>query len=304
MLNIISKSKIWFFISGILCLVSIVVLFAWGLNLGIDFTGGALLEVEFKAERPASQAIRDQLTNLGITQIQIQPTGERGMILRLPPTDEKTHQEIIQNLRKLVAEEGQKPTDLIKEKRFESIGPTIGQELRQKTFYVIGAVVFLIILYIAWAFRKVSKPVASWKFGLTAIIALFHDILIVTGIFVILGKFFGVEVNTPFVAALLTILGYSVNDTIVVFDRLRENLSKEYANFDDLLNRSVNETVRRSINTSLTTLLVLLAIFFFGGATIRYFALALALGVVVGTYSSIFIATPLLRVWERWKAKS
>jgi len=177
----------------------------------------------------------------------------------------------------------------VEELRFDSIGPSIGQELRAKAYKTILYVIIAIIFYVAWAFRKVAKPVNSWKYGVIAVIALLHDVLITIGVFVFLGRFLGVEINTPFIAALLTILGYSVNDTIVVFDRVRENLHRYHENFEETVNDSVNETITRSINTSTTTLLVLLAVYFFGGETIRNFILALIVGMAAGTYSSIFI---------------
>ncbi|OGY91532.1 MAG: protein-export membrane protein SecF [Candidatus Komeilibacteria bacterium RIFCSPLOWO2_02_FULL_48_11] len=195
--------------------------------------------------------------------------------------------------------------ETVVEDSFESIGPTIGNELKQRSVYAVLAVLAAIIIYIAWAFRKVSQPVASWKYGLAAVIALTHDVLIPIGIFAVLGKFLGVEVDILFVTALLTILGFSVHDTIVVFDRIRENLahSRHRGTFEEIVNISVNETVRRSINTSLTALLALLAIFLFGGESIKYFVLALMLGIIFGTYSSIFIASPLLVVWDKWSRK-
>jgi preprotein translocase subunit SecF len=171
-------------------------------------------------------------------------------------------------------------------------------------------VLIAIIIYIAFAFRKVYWPVESWKYGIVAVLTLFHDVLIVLGIFIILGKYFNVEINMSFVAALLTILGYSVNDTIVVFDRIRENVAKLRDNFANIVNISVNETIVRSINTSITTLLVLSSIFFTiyyfgGGINIKYFILTLISGVIVGTYSSIFLASPLLVYWheldKKWK---
>ena len=189
----------------------------------------------------------------------------------------------------------------LEELRFDSVGPTIGRELKSRSLTAIVIVLLAIVLYIAWAFRKVSKPVASWKYGMAANIALFHDVLITLGVFSVLGHFYGVEINSSFVAAILTVLGYSVNDTIVVFDRIRENLPKSDKDFEGTVNDSVNQTITRSINTSLTTLLVLLAILFFGGATIRSFVLALSIGVFIGTYSSIFLASPVLVVWEKMK---
>ena len=183
----------------------------------------------------------------------------------------------------------------IVENRFESVGPVIGGELKEKSIKAIIIVLISIVIYIGWTFRRVSHPVSSWKYGLVALIALFHDIIITMGVFSILGHFYGVEVGMPFVVALLTILGYSVNDTIVVFDRTRENLLHSgWDDFEEVVNRSINETLMRSLNTSLTTLVVLLAIYLFGGATIQYFVLALIIGIIAGTYSSIFIASPLL----------
>ncbi|HLD27489.1 MAG TPA: protein translocase subunit SecF, partial [Patescibacteria group bacterium] len=188
------------------------------------------------------------------------------------------------------------------ELRFDSIGPTIGNELKRKSFYAIIVVLLAIILYIAYAFRKVSKPVESYKYGAAAIIALIHDLLIIIGVFAVLGHFLNVQIDSYFVTALLTILGFSVHDTIVTFDRTRENLKRHQdKTFEEVVNLSVNETIIRSLNTSLTTVFVLLAIFLFGGETIRYFVLALALGLIVGTYSSIFLASPLLMIWYRLK---
>ncbi len=190
------------------------------------------------------------------------------------------------------------------EKRFESIGPVIGSELKEKSVKAIMIVLASIVLYIGWVFRRVSRPVSSWKYGLIALVALFHDIIITLGIFSVLGHFYGVEVGMPFVVALLTILGYSVNDTIVVFDRTRENLLRSaWDDFEEVVNRSVNGTLVRSLNTSLTTLVVLLAVYFFGGATIQYFILALIIGIIAGTYSSIFIASPLLVSLAKLKKK-
>ncbi len=197
-----------------------------------------------------------------------------------------------------------KPISNIEELRYDSVGPSIGEELKRKSLYAIGVVLIAIVLYIAWAFRKVSKPVASWKYGLAAIIALFHDVIIVLGVFAVLGRFLDVEINSAFVAAVLTVLGYSVNDTIVVFDRVRENLPRSDEDFEGTVNTSINQTLTRSINTSFTTLLVLLAILFFGGDTIRDFVLALSIGVFIGTYSSIFLASPILVLWERTKSRN
>lgn len=256
------------------------------------------MELSFSIEdgtRPEIQVVKETLAHLELGEINIQPSGENNLLFRMKTIDEATHQNILTALNEKFT---------IKEKRFESIGPVIGQELKQKAIYAIAVALIAIICYIAWAFRKVSYPVASWKYGAVATITLFHDILIVLGIFSILGHFQNIEIGTPFVAALLTILGYSVNDTIVVFDRIRENLTRSPANtFKETANKGVNETLVRSLNTSLTTLFVLSAIYFFGGETIKYFALALIIGVITGTYSSVFTASPLLVSWQRWNKR-
>ena len=204
-----------------------------------------------------------------------------------------------------VSQEGQDetaqtaPVERVLEERVETIGPSISQELISRSWKAGIGVLLLIVLFIAYSFRRVSKPVESWKYGVAAVIALAHDVLITMGGFALLGKWYGVEVDIPFIVALLTILGYSVNDTIVVFDRVRENLIKSGgSNFLDVVNRGVNQTILRSINTSFTTLLVLVAMYFFGGESIRYFSLALIIGIFFGTYSSIFIASPILVSWE------
>jgi len=304
MYKIIQKRKIWLTLSACMVVASIVFLSLWGLNFGIDFTGGSLLEVKFLNQRPSINEIQEAVGDLDLGSLTIQPIEENNIVLRFQDISEEKHQEIISRLKKLA---GEKENDevgenlYLEELRFDSVGPSIGQELKRKSLYAIITVLIAIVLYIAWAFRKVSKPIASWKYGVAAIIALFHDVMIVLGVFALLGYFFDIEINSAFVAAILTVLGYSVNDTIVVFDRIRENLPRSDDDFEGTINTSVNQTLTRSINTSLTTLLVLLSILFFGGATIRDFVLALSIGVFIGTYSSIFLASPVLAVWEKMK---
>ncbi|MBU1165025.1 protein translocase subunit SecF [Patescibacteria group bacterium] len=291
MIKIIEKRKTWFIISGIMVLVSILVLILWGLNFGIDFTGGSLLEVSFYTEEvPSAESVVASLRTLEIGEVEVQPIGRENMILRFREVDENTHQSVMQSLKESFGAG-------IEERRFDSIGPSIGEELKKKSIWATLIVIIAIISYIAWVFRKVSKPVASWKYGIIAVIALMHDVIIVLGLFAILGKIYSVEIDTAFVAAILTILGYSVNDTIVVFDRTRENLAKHVEDeFEPTVERSVKEIITRSINTSFTTLIVLFSILIFGGSSIRNFVLALIFGVGIGTYSSIFLASPLLVV--------
>jgi len=290
MLNIVENRKFFYAISGIFIVASIIALLLWGLKFGIDFKGGSILEVAYSDnKRPETNQIIDSLKPLKLNDLRISPIGDNGVNFRFRETDETTHQEIIRIL---------KLNNNIEERRFSSIGPTIGTELKQKSIKAIIIVLFGISLYIAWAFRRVSKPLSSWRYGVVTLIALFHDLVIPIGLFACLGHFYGVEVGTNFIVALLVILGFSVHDTIVVFDRIRENL-KRYASLDfmPLVNQSVNETLVRSISTSFTVLLTLLALYVFGGESLRYFILALMVGIFSGTYSSIFIASPLLVSW-------
>ncbi len=294
---VVRLRKIWFLISAILVIASIVVTAIWSLNFGIDFTGGTLAELRFKeVERPSVPEIRDTLSEFNLGDINIQPTKESDVILRFQFLSEEQKNNILNKLNEQYG--------AIEEMRFDSIGPIIGEELRTKTFYAIIGVLVAIILYVAYAFRKISKPISSWKYGLLTIIAAFHDVIIPVGIFAVLGKIFGLEVNAPFVAALLTIMGYSVNDTIVVFDRVRENLLKTEGTFEKIIGRSIKQTFTRSINTTLTTLLALIAIFLFGGETIKDFTGVLIIGIAIGAYSSIFIASPLLIAWERFRRRA
>jgi preprotein translocase subunit SecF len=340
-LNIISKTKTWYTISGALIILSIASLLIFGLNLGIDFTGGSMLDIEFnEISRPTINEMELALTDFNLSDLKVQPTGEKGFIIRMQDIDEETHQAILftlnekftpleqkSNLEKVeesnkipeinldatqveagIVEldmdnlETKETLKIVEEKRFNSIGPVIGEELKDKSIWAMLIVLIAIVLYIAYVFRGVSKPVESWKYGISAIAALAHDVIIIMGIFSVLGHFLGAEIDAFFISALLTILGFSVNDTIVTFDRVRENLhKKQHLTFKELINTSINETITRSINTSLTTFMVLLSVFIFGGETIRFFVLALILGIIIGTYSSIFIASPLLLFWYKRK---
>jgi len=297
MILLIQRRKFWYAISGTLALLGAVSLIMWGLKFGLDFTGGSLLEVEFTKDRPGVEVVVDGLKPVNIGNIVAQPMADKGMLLRFRDVNEDQHQQILNKLKEIGGGE-------LTEKRFESIGPVVGSELQQRSIWAIVLACFFIISYISWAFRKVSRPVVSWKYGIVAVLALLHDLLITIGVFSILGHFFSIEVDSLFVSALLTILGFSVHDTIVVFDRIRENLFRGAAgDFEIIVNKSVNDTLARSINTSLTTLIVLACLFILGGESIRYFALALLVGITAGTYSSIFVASPLLVDWHKWALK-
>jgi len=289
-MNIVSKRKIWLSISGILVLASVLSVVVFGLNFGIDFTGGSLMELSMEEQVNISE-VRTMLEGLDYGEVLVQSTGDAGLIIRMPFLGEEDHQVILS----LISESFGSYDEL----RFDSFGPIIGEELRKKSLYAIGFVFIAIILYVAWAFRKVSRFISSWKQGVITVIAALHDVIIPIGVFAILGRVFGIEVDTAFVAGLLTIMGYSVNDTIVVFDRVRENLLQGDDNFVDTVNKSIRQTLARSINTTLTTLLALLAIFLLGGDTTKMFTLTLIIGIGIGAYSSIFLASPLLVVWEK-----
>ena len=289
-LSIIGKRKIFVTISAILVTASIVALSLWGLNFGIDFTGGSLLELKFEGQAPSATEIRTELADLNLNSLSVQATDDNSIIFRFKDESKQAYSSIKNTV-------GEKYT--FEELRYDVVGPSIGKELKSKSFNTTLIVLVMIVLYIAFAFRKVSKPVSSWNYGIAAIIALAHDVLIVLGVFAFLGKFYGTEVNTPFIAAILTVLGYSVNDTIIVFDRIRENLPKSQDSFIATIGKSINQTLTRSINTSFTTLLALLAIIIFGGASIKEFVVALAIGIFVGTYSSIFVASPIVIAFNR-----
>ena len=297
MFRIIQKRKIWFIVSAIIIIPGLVAIFTGGLNLGIDFTGGSLIRIAFNNQVPTAQSIEEKLADLELGNLKIQPLGEKEMTIRLKDIDNTTHKKILEILKEEFGD--------VEERSFESIGPTIGQELRERAVMAIILVLVFIIIYISFAFRKVAGgAVKSWVYGLGAVAALFHDILVVVGIFAILGKFLHVEIDILFITALLTILGFSVHDTIVVYDRVRERLKLSYQkSFEEIVNESVNQTLIRSLNTSFTTLLVLLCLYLFGGQSIQYFVLALIIGIIAGTYSSIFVASPFLVVWHRLRQK-
>lgn len=297
MIAIIPKRRFWYVLSGIAALGGALTLLGWGLKPGIDFTGGSLLEIDYPGERPPMPELREKIqTAIDEVSLTVQPVGDHGVVIKFPHVTEAEHQQLIAALR-------QGHPDVV-EQRFDSIGPTIGRELRQKTWWAVILAIVGMVAYISFAFRKVRRPVPSWQYGGIAIFALLHDMLITSGAFAVLGHFYGLEVNAPFVAAMLTVFGYSVNDTIVVFDRIRDNLlHHSTSNFAALVETSIRQTIVRSTNTSVGTLLSLLSILAFGGETIRDFALALIIGIVVGTYSSIFLASPLLVDVQRWRSR-
>ena len=285
-MNFLRYSNIYLIFSGLLIAISVVSFVLFGLQLGIDFTGGSILEAEYQGERPPTEDIQGSLSSLDLGSVVVQPAGEKGIIVRMPPISEDTHQAVLESL------------GSVQEKRFESIGPVIGTELQEKTRRIVGLSLLSIVLYVMFAFRRIVQPVKAWNWSFVALLTLLHDVVITLGILSVLGKFFGVQIQIPILVALLTVIGYSINDTVVVFDRIRENIMRKVGfDFRDTVNQSLQQTLSRSINTSLTTLVVLLALLFFGGDTLRFFALTLVVGVVIGTYSSLFVAPVLLAKW-------
>lgn len=303
---IIKYKKIFITISTILVVLSFISLFIFGLKIGIDFKGGALTEVAYSVERPAQSDLQKSLTALDFGSVLLQPTGDLGYIVKTRDLNDSEHAKLLEAMRMPTLTDNI-GTNSLTEMSFNSIGPSVGQELTRKAILAIILISFAIIIFIAFAFRKVSKPVSSWKYGIIAIVSLLHDVIIPVGLFVILSHYFGAEVDTLFVVAILTILGLSVSDTIVIFDRIRENLRNQNSitklNFSEVVGKSLEQSFVRSICTSLTVILVLLALFFFGPVSTKYFALMLTIGMFFGTYSSIFLASPLLVSAEEWQKK-
>ena len=295
MFNTLKYYKLWFAISGIMLLFGIISLSLYGLKLSIDFKGGTMDELQFSKSYDINQ-VRGAVSKQNLGNFTLQSAENNQVIISTQTLSTDQHTAMLAAI--------QKEAGSFTETQYTNIGPTIGSELKKDAIEELIIVSLGIILYIGYAFRKVSKPVTSWRFGGSAVIALFHDLLFVLGIFSLLGHFKGVEVDSLFVTAMLTVLGFSVHDTIVVFDRIRENL-KVYAgeSIEFVVNHSISQTIVRSLNTSLTVLFVLLALLLFGGSTIHYFVLALFLGILTGTYSSIFIASPVLVLWQKWRTK-
>ncbi len=294
-MNIIGRKYFYFAISLLIIIPGIVSLLFWRLHLSIDFIGGSRIEYQFKSDKNQNMdsKIFDAFRKENIEISAIQKSGEGIYIIRSKEVSPQKNKAIDQSL--------QTYSPGSKEISFQTVGPTIGKETTLNAVKAVVIASVLIILYIAWSFRKVPKPANSFRFGICAIVALIHDVLVVVGVFSLLGHFWSVEVDSLFVTAILTIIGFSVHDTIVVFDRIRENLRRmPGASFATVVNDSILQTLGRSLNTSLTVLLVLFTLLLFGGESIRWFVVALLVGIVSGTYSSIFNAAPLLVVWEEF----
>ena len=311
-MSIIKYRKIWFTISAVLFALSFYTFFAYGFKLSTDFVGGSLTEISYKGERPDKQVLEGEMSELKLGNISVRPSGEDRYIVR----SKSLNVEETQRLLETASVRGEYDAKI---ERSNTVGPVAGAELKSKAFKAIILVVIMIVLFITFAFRGVSlgrssatgeaKPVSSWKYGLATVIALIHDVVIPTGVFVFLGATLGIELDLLFVTGLLAILGYSVHDTIVVFDRVRENLRinqdhNRTEDFESVVGKSVSQTFARSINTSLTIFITLLALYIFGSTATKDFSLLLLIGVIVGTYSSIFVASPLLVTFFKLQKKS
>lgn len=301
-MNFLKYSKIYFGIAIIAVGLSIYFLFAYGLNLGIDFEGGSSISVSYKSDRPAIEQIKTALSGIEeMNGVQVQPIGKSEVVLKINKKDisNETYQNILSKLG---------GTGEIEEKSasIETISPLIGKELKDKTVVVVIVSLLAMLAYIALAFRNVSKPISSFQYGFSSTLMLFHDVIIPLGVLAVLGKYYGAQLSIAVITALLTVVGYCINNTVVVFDRIRENLQRDRkSSYEEIVNKSLNETFIRCINTSLTVLIALAALYYFFGNEegLKYFTLTMGIGVIVGIFSSVFLASPLLVAWNNWRQK-
>lgn len=294
MFDLMKYKFVFIGISAVLTLAALFSIVFFGFKLGVDLSGGTLWQLRFEKSVTAADLENYLRDSLKMEQPSVvADASNSNYIIRTKEISEADHQMYFLAVKNYFGN--------IEELRFESIGPAIGKELRDKAIVAFLAVLFGISSYVAFAFRKVSFPVNSWKYGFSTLICLFHDAIIPAGLFALLGHLKGIELDTNFIVAILVIIGFSVHDTIVVFDRIRENLtlSKDRSNLEKIINISINQTFARSMNTSLTLVLVLLALYFLGAPSLAYFTLIILVGTVIGTYSSIFVASPILTFFNR-----
>lgn len=296
MYRVIKNRWVWFSFSIALGVAAILAIIFFGLRLGIDYKGGTVIEFQSAQSDKISEA-KSVLDSLSYNGYQIQDSGENGVTLRMSEISNDQH--------KVLADQFITKIGDYTETEYNTVGPTVSRDLLIKSIYAVVLASLGIIIFVAFAFRKVPKPLSSWKFGACAVVALIHDLLITTGFVAVLGHFFiWMQVDALFVTALLTIMGFSVHDTIVVYDRLRENFIRHpHEDIELAAEESINQTIVRSINTSMTTVIVLTALLVFGSASIRHFIVVLVFGIIIGTYSSIFNATPLLIAWQKKSSK-
>jgi preprotein translocase subunit SecF len=300
-MNILKYTKIYLLISLLVLIPGVISLFVFGLNLSIDFRGGSIMEYEFEGRIDDASAItegfREVFAEMEIDLFNVNVEGGNRVIARTRPVDVHENEVLKESVTEVFSG--------ARQVSFTTIGPSVGAETTRRAFFALALATVGILLYIAYSFRNIPKPYSSFRFGSAAIVAMMHDAFLVLGIFSILGYLMGVEIDALFITAILTVIGFSVHDSIVVFDRVRENLKKLPHNwsFREIVNYSLGETLNRSLSTSLTVIITLFALFLLGGTTIKYFSLALLIGIVSGTYSSIFTASPVLVLWEEFNIK-
>ena len=292
MFNLIKSRKIWYIVSILSIVVAVFAIIFFGLRVGVDYTGGTILDIK-SSNTDFVNIIESKLTEQGITSFQIKPSGNELFTIKTKALSNEEKNKLVASIQSVAPD--------ATESSFDSIGPTVGKDLTNKSILAVIVASLAIILFISFSFRRIPKPLSSWKFGVLAVAALAHDLLIVTGFVAILGHFFiWMEVDALFITALLTIMGFSVHDTIVIYDRLRENfIRNRHKSIEQVAEESVNQTMARSINTSLVTIIVLLSLLLLGGTPIRHFVLVLMFGIFIGTYSSIFVAAPLVVSWHK-----
>jgi len=293
MIPFIKYKNIFLVLTLIVAIGCVAAIGYFGFNPGIEFTGGSVLEIEYKDARPANSVITEKIADLKLKDVSIYAAGDKGVTIRTENLSEEIHAKLLNNLAS---------TGSFEEKSFEAIGPVVGKELTSKMTVLVLISLVAMLIYIAVAFKNVPGPVSSWQYGVASFLILIHDVLVPLGIFALLGALYGVQITIPIITALLTVVGYAINNVIVVYDRIRENLLRDRkSNFAEISDRAINQTLSRQINTSIATLLPVFAIYFWGGASLKYFALALILGIVTGTYSSVFLASQILVVWMNRK---
>lgn len=291
MIPFIKYKNIFIGLTVIAVILAIGAIIYFGLKPSIELTGGSIIELQYTGQLPSKTVILDAIKDLQLKEVSIYTIGTDGISLRTEALNSEQHSKLLEALQK---------TGSYEEKSFETVGPVIGAELKNKTILLIIISLIAMLIYIAIAFRKVPGPINSWMYGVSSFAILMHDVLVPLGVLAILGHFYGVQISIPVITALLTVVGYAINNVIVVYDRLRENLMRNRkAAFSEIANQAINQTLTRQINTSLATLLPVFAIYFLAGESLKYFALALILGIVCGTYSSIFLASQLLVIWTQ-----
>ncbi|MCK9445602.1 protein translocase subunit SecF [bacterium] len=301
-MNFLKYSKLYFAIATLMVGASIYALVAFGLNLGIDFEGGSSMNVVYKNTAPSVETIKNAVSSIEeMSNVQIQPAGSNEVVLKINKKDvsSETYNNIISKI---------KETGEIDESAsgIETISPLIGKELKDKTVLVVVIALLAMLAYIALAFRNVSKPISSFQYGFSSTLMLFHDVIIPLGVLAVLGKYYGAQLTIPVITALLTIVGYCINNNVVVFDRIRENLMKDRrSSYAEIVNKSLNETFARCVNTSLTVLIALVPLYYFfsNEESLKYFTLTMGIGVIVGVFSSVFLASPLLVFWNNLRQK-